>query len=243
MRKKLLLALALFLLVPGVAWGEGDNNPSRIYVPYTVFTGPYTSAPATSGAIRYNTSLTPPAFQYYNGSAWGNLGVDGGLSTLSGIPVGNGAGTFTAATSGTNWPGTVINGVYTTDAGTVFQPPAGFTYVLDGDLTPVIPAGGSECRWFLGVDTNGTTYSGITAARAVNAPITGTPVAGQRWDLWIYDNGTAHNVTLNAAFVAAGVSLPSNIIASNGTVHKFVHLYGKYSKAQAAWMVEGITYQ
>lgn len=127
--------------------------------------------------------------------------------------------------------------------GADYQPPPGFTYVLDADMTPVIPAGGADCRWYLGVDTNGTTYTGITAARAINAPITGTPVDGQKFDIFIYDNGTVHNITFNAAFTPVGVSMPSNIIISNGTVNKAVWVSGRYNKAAGKWQIAGISYE
>ena len=133
--------------------------------------------------------------------------------------------------------------VATTGAGTVFQPASSLQYVLDADLTPTIPAAGAEMRLWSGVDTDGTTYSGVTADRAINAPAGATPVDGMVWHWWGYDNGSLHNFTFNAAFVAAGVSMPSNIIASNGALHKYVHDSGRYSKAQAKWMVEGITYE
>ena len=144
---------------------------------------------------------------------------------------------------GTIPAGSVTNGVYTTGAGTVFQPAPYLQYVLDADLTPVIPAAGAECRWNLGVDTDGTTHTGITAARTINAPITGTPVDGQTWYIRIYDNGTVHNVTFNAAFTLVGVTMASNIIASNGTINKAVVVAGRYNKAAGKWQVLGISYE
>jgi hypothetical protein len=121
--------------------------------------------------------------------------------------------------------------------------PANLQYVLDGDLTPTIPAAGGEIRCKLGVDTDGTTYSGITAARAVNAPTGATPVDGQLFSVEIYDDGTARNVTFNAAFTPDGVAMASNIVVSNGTLHKNCVVSGRYNKAAAKWQVRGINYE
>ena len=129
-------------------------------------------------------------------------------------------------------------------AGTDYQQVPTITYTLDGDITPVIPSAGGTMIFKLGVDTNGTTYTGITAARAVNAPITGTPVDGQLFIGVIYDDGVAARaVTFNAAFTPVGVVMASNVITSNGTVNKAVVITGRYNKAANKWQITGISYE
>ncbi len=149
-----------------------------------------------------------------------------GLSALTGLAKGNGAGVFTPAVAGTD-----------------YHPPATTQYVLDGTLTPVIPVGGAEIRCMMG-STAGASTPGITAARAVNAPITGTPVHGQKFTVWIYDDGVAaRDVTFNAVFTPVGVAMAGNIVASNGTINKAVVVTGSYNLPAGKWQVTGISYE
>ena len=78
--KRLLLAGMIILLGTGAALGQVSVTPSRTYVPYTVFTTPYTSAPSVEGSTGFNFSTHAPVF--YNGTSWLTLLTTAGAGTV-----------------------------------------------------------------------------------------------------------------------------------------------------------------
>lgn len=170
MRKVLGLFLIGCLIMAGIAWGQGSVTPSRIYIPYQVYTGPYLSAPTTEGSIRYNTSTH--AFEYYNGSAWTAIvATNGNISGSSGSCIGN-AATATTATNATN------SGITddTSTAATMYP-----TWVTAN--TGNLPLKTSSSKLTFNPSTGVLTSTGFYAPLASNSLNLGACAAPYQWTL------------------------------------------------------------
>ena len=151
------------------------------------------------------------------------VATDGNISGSSGSCTGNAA--------------TVTNGVYTTGAGTVFQPAPVLIYSLTSSTpTPAVGITGAEICYLLGTDGAGTN-TGLANAATFGAP-TGTPVNGQVLKIFIFDNGTPQTLAFNSSaggFLAGNqLPLPTTTVLSELMVLNF-----NYNAVKGKWLFTG----
>ena len=128
--------------------------------------------------------------------------------------------------------GTVTNGVYTTGAGTVFQPPAsagGGPVTSSSTPTPAVGTAGAEIRYNI---------TALAEAATFGAP-TGTPVEGQVLKIKIKDNATAHTLAWDSGaggYLAGNqLPLPTTTILSELMILNFI-----YDSVKAKWLFTGV---
>ena len=126
---------------------------------------------------------------------------------------------------------TVTNGVYTTGAGTVFQPPpsAGSGPITSSSTpTPAVGTTGAEIRYNVTALATGATFG---------AP-TGTPVEGQVLKIKIKDNATAQTLAWNsgAGGYLAGNQLP---LPTTTILSELMLLNFTYDSIKAKWLYTG----
>jgi hypothetical protein len=134
-----------------------------------------------------------------------------GLFTLTGIPKGNGAGTFTAAAAGVD-----------------YQPP------------PVAQPLSIAAGTVTGLTVTGTNGAKIFATLTVNAAVTtfplptGTPAANQEVYLILTDSGGPQSITgWNGSYRVVGTVLPATTAASKITMVRLIY--------SGAWLVVGVS--
>ena len=224
MRKVLGLLLIGCLMLVGVAWGEESGTPSRTYVPYTVFTVPYTSAPSTEGAIGFNFSTHAPVF--YNGTGWFTLLTTAGnaaSSTLWGpyasITGPSQARTFTFPNASATIYTDHSYGTTSSSTGTISVTTALNlqTFLATGALTWALPTGDLSANVATGVAPLKYTFVKTAAGTVVIAPGTGNFI----------DDGAAGKTMTNSVAGETYATMTLQLISSATSVNTWVIVSGR----------------
>jgi hypothetical protein len=164
--------------------------------------------------------------------------------TYGGTGVNNGSKTITL--SGNTIIGSSTHTVqFTTTANTNVTLPssgtlgtqAGYETFTNKRITPRYTASTAISTLSPDISVANIDYAtGLTGTLTINAPV-GTPTSGERWSVYIKDNGTSRTLTWNSAFVGStDLALPTATTAGKGQWDDFI-----YNHVESKWQLVGET--